>query len=94
MEKKLSDMTLDEQIAFRQKQISTLKARKAKEEAELYRYIGKKFCEVFADVPDDAAKITPYLMRVFAVYQAHNCGGEVSAQSTLQEPIQWEIGEN
>lgn len=62
--KKLSEMTLDEQIEFYQKKAADAKAKKVKKANERYMLIGKIACEVFEDVPEDDSRIKAYFTKM------------------------------
>ena len=66
--KKLSEMTLEEQVAYYQKKAAAVKAKMVKEANKRYWLIGKIVSEVFADLPASENQLQAYFTNLHEAY--------------------------
>lgn len=84
--KKLSEMTLEEQVAYYQKKAAAVKAKMVKEANKRYWLIGKIVSEVFCDLPASENELQAYFTNLHEAYNMQeentdNC--QVSENRTL-----------
>lgn len=69
--KKLSEMTLEEQVVYYQKKAAAVKAKMVKEANKRYWLIGKIVSEVFTDIPAEENELLAYFTNLAEAYHSN-----------------------
>ena len=90
--KKLSEMTLEEQVAYYQKKTAEVKAKMVKKANERYLLIGKIVSEIFDDMPTADNKLQAYFTKVAEAYQSKNENAKVTPSQDAGNSVGTQYG--
>ena len=90
--KKLSEMTLEEQVAYYQKKTAEVKAKMVKKANERFLLIGKIVSENFADIPEAENELEVFFKKVAEAYQSKNENAKVTPSQDAGNSVGTQYG--